>query len=718
MTLKDISTRITNAQKLAETDPAAALDTNRDLFLDIARQNEVFIVPEENVPAEALSSKQFRPYISPAQDNDPRLFLRIFSHEDVAKSFSEKALVNQYTAIDGVELMQLARFYFLRGVYGFLLNDGLAWTVMSFHDFLSGCITEIIGDQTMANPEFIALIQLINMVRQNWYYKIAAGRQTVIDAHKPEVLFLLDPETTKKVGGPDLILEEMTIPKLLQLASMPDDAVVRIRTAKLNAKVSPDMFRAALCAAGVGPNSSDSTDLDFHSDTIALDFCIKDFDGLSDTAARDAQLASLPAPSEDKHSTAGGRRRISSLRGIFSRFFAKFKPKRAAAPEPSPDNQEQQPVDNNKGTELKAQKPLQLPSGGLVAGFFCAVAVLLILVSLMFNALKPTPLENLQKAIELGDYSQLADDYAACVKKDPSAEATLLPLMSADLQMHVDDYAADRCSAEELSLVVRAYQGIPAMKASTDSAYQTAAALELSKRCYKGGLLETSIFARLEAWRSIIDSDIGSLKAMQENLAQNQERYRQTAFVEIMDLPPKTALSNLYLLQSYYPDDKEIASKISDVLADAFSVSGGSNQQGGSSGPSPESAPQYISIQSVRYEMVDYVGTTDLHIAWENTSGHTIDRIVFTVCPVDATGATLNTTVDNGDGLYSKYLAVAEGPFESGTSMPDNLFWPSAWVNPSISGIHIVSIAISITGLEPVTISGSALSELYLERTN
>ena len=71
MTLKEVAQRIQVSQQQAERDPAGALKKNRDLFLDLIRQDQAFIIPEAVVSQEALEQKLFRPYIAPAQEGDP-----------------------------------------------------------------------------------------------------------------------------------------------------------------------------------------------------------------------------------------------------------------------------------------------------------------------------------------------------------------------------------------------------------------------------------------------------------------------------------------------------------------------------------------------------------------------------------------------------------------------------------------------------------------------
>ena len=93
MTLEQFNQQISDVQKVAASNPEEAITKNKALFIEFAQQDGAFVVLDGALPLSA-----------PAQDGDPRLFLRVFSHEEAAQVFVEKRGGGQVTAIDGVEI--------------------------------------------------------------------------------------------------------------------------------------------------------------------------------------------------------------------------------------------------------------------------------------------------------------------------------------------------------------------------------------------------------------------------------------------------------------------------------------------------------------------------------------------------------------------------------------------------------------------------------------
>lgn len=691
MTLKEITQRISDAQRMAEQNPASALEQNLDLFIDIARQDSIYIVPSAAIPAETLDSKLFAPYAAPARDGDPRMFLRIFSHDDPAYVFSERSLgTRQAVELDGIEMMQLAKFYFLRGHYGFLLNDGLAWAAISFPDFLKGCFSEkILGDEELARPEFVSLVQVINMVRQGSYYQMVLARQVLKDAHKAETLFFLDQSVKSRFNGAEYVFEELNMAKLLQQANAPDGARINIRTDKIRCQVSSGMLRAAFCATGI-TEREEALPLDFHTDSIALDFGFRDLEG--NPGMQDLKLASLPEPNETAESPKG--KRYEPLTTRITAFLDFLKRRKQAKAEVLTPDEDPSPE------EKKPCRKARLSTAMMVKGFSLA-AFLMVAAFLFSNWTKPTPLEEITRSIEAGNYTGIADLYESCVKADSSNQGILLPLMSQDLSDKLGAYAGDECTAAELAEVIDAYEGISAMRQTCSSVYTQAAALEVSKLAYQQGLSELTILARLECWRGVIDPDTGSMAAMREDLDNHAEQYKASAFLEAGEMQPKAALSKMYMLQAFYPDDQDVLSEISNLQAKAFS------QQGSTAGavvPDMESSNaggSLIRVAGISTSTADIYGNVDLYIKWMNTSGREIEQIYFTVVPLDYRGNTLTTTVDNGDGLYSKFIAAmgtSMGPYADGYVAPDGFFWKDAWCNHSIVSVNLVEVSLFFTG--------------------
>jgi len=729
VTLSEITRRITEAQRLAEQNPAAAVEQNRALFVDLARQDESYIVPVAPVSDDALASKNFRPYAAQAQEGDPRVFLRVFSHEDAADAFAKKAGSGQYVRLDGVELMQIAKFYFMRGDYGFLLNDGLAWAAISFPDFLRGCFTDILGDATLARQEFIDLVQFINMVRQCDKYQMYYARQIVKDAQDPEKVFFLDQSMRDKFNGAEFVFEPLNIEKLLQLANTRSDAHLHIRTEKARSQVSPDMLRAVFHSTGLGHPLSE--DYDFHTDSITLDFSITDFEG-TNAAAQHVQLAELPRPQEEipdsgtvesEKKPFNGKGLLSALKGLFLKR-GKKTPDTTTEEESvtslngvEPLGQEGEPPKQAEKAEKAPQQEEKAPScilkilsPKLFIGLFFVVMFAIIATFIISLLLKEPPVEDLQKSIAQSEYTDIASRYNDCVKDDAANKEVLLPLMAQDLQTKLSSYAADELPATDLAEAINAYSKIPAMKEVCGTVYTKAQALEESKIAYQNGLMETSILSRLEAWRSVIADDTGSQAAMKKNLEQNSDVYKTSAFLEGDNMAPKSALSKMFLLQTYYPDDPAVSEKIASLQAEAFAqtqqtVPGAAVQPQTPSVVGFENAPIHINQLTTKTSIT--TGETDLYISWTNTSGKAIEQIYFTVAPLDAAGNTVATTVDNGDGLYSKFLAAMDtsmGPFENGYTLPDDSYWKDAWTNFSITSARLVEVSISYVG-EPVPVT-------------
>lgn len=699
MTLNEITQRIGDTQRLAEHDPASALEQNLGLFIDIARQDSIYIVPSAAIPADTLASKTFSPYAAPAQEDDPRLFLRIFSHDDPAYVFSERSLGSpQAVELDGVEMMQLARFYFLRGLYGFLLNDGLAWAAISFPDFLKGCFSEkILGDEKLARPEFIALVQVINMVRQGDHYKMVLARQMLKDAQKAETLFFLDQAAKSRFNGPEYVFEELNMAKLLQQATAPEDARINIWTGRTRCQVSAGMLRAAFCAAGITEQERDPS-LDFHTDSIALEFGFRDLEG--NPAAQDLKLASLPGPNETAARPKGKSSKACAAR--VAAFWAGLKKGiRTKAARLTPD------TDLSPKEERPRKRP-KLSSALMVKGFFLA-AFLMVVVFFLTSLAKPTPIKEATSSIEAGNYAGIAALYESCVKVDSSNRDILIPLMSQDLSDKLAAYAADECTATELAEAIDAYRSIPAMEQACSSAYNQAAALETSKLAYQQGLSEFTILARLECWRGVIEADTGSMAAMRDALAKNAEQYKASAFIEAEEMQPKAALSKMYMLQTFYPDDQDVLSEITMLQANAFHQQGSAMEATVPDNEPVSAGDSLIQVSGISTSPAGIYGNVNLYIKWMNTSGKDIEQIYFTLVPLDYRGSELATTVDNGDGLYSKFIAAMDagmGPYADGYVAPDDFYWKDAWSNHSIVSAKLVEVSIFFVGENaPVTIS-------------
>lgn len=709
MTLKEVAQRIQVSQQQAERDPAGALKKNRDLFLDLIRQDQAFIIPEAVVSQEALEQKLFRPYIAPAQEGDPRLFLRVFSHLDPATVFAEQQGQNQVCEIDGVELVQLAKTYFLRGTYGFLLNDGSAWTAIAFPDLLTEFYKEILGDESLGRPEFISLIQFINMVRQNYAYNIQAGRPAVYDVeNRTQARFTDKPNDIWSSEG-DWVYEDCKLEHLMMASGASNDTFIHIKTAKCDMRIQPAYLRAALCAAGMGDRLT-QPDLNFHTESIALDYRMQDFD--LERFPLQCELAELPRlddepepePPATEEPPKKKEKPKAQMPGFIALLLAKFKNlgKEEPPKEPAEDVLDVPPEETlteEKPPEPELEKKRYNLDPKLMVKLFFGAAFLIILVAVIMQVMKPTPIDDLKEAVEAGNTAAAVELYDECISRDPECREELLQLFAADLQASLDGYAADTVTANQLAEKINNYKTISVLQEKCDAAYLQASDLEQSKTNYNKGLVETSMVARLTAWRGVIIEDIGSMTAMKNALETNADLYKGLMFEEIKGMDRGPALSALMLLQSYYPNDKDVVDNIQDWRDQMAAQQIPDSVDGPPAGTgSQEDWPITMGEISVQYNGTGY----DLYIPWQNTSGRPMNGPLFAVTALDADGVPVVSTIVKEDGTsfsYSQYVADAgPGPYEDGFVWPETAYWENVWVTDQrIESVRLDSISINYT---------------------
>lgn len=703
MTLKEVAQRIQASQGQAEQDPAGALKKNRDLFLDLIRQDQAFIIPEAVVSQEALEQKLFRPYIAPAQEGDPRLFLRVFSHLDLATVFAEQQGHNQVCEIDGVELVQLAKSYFLRGAYGFLLNDGSVWTAIAFPDLLTDFYKEILGDESLGRPEFISLIQFINMVRQNYAYNIQVGRPAVYDVeNRTQTRFTDKPNDIWSSEG-DWVYEDCKLEHLMMASGASNDTFIHIKTAKCDMRIQPAYLRAALCAVGMGDRRT-QPDLNFHAESIALDYRMQDFD--LERFPLQCELAELPRldepepePSVPEEPPKKKEKPKAKRPDFIALLLSKFKkPDKEELPE-EPAEEVMDVPPEKKTPEPEPEKKKYNLDPKLMVKLFFGAAFLIILVAVIIQLMKPTPIDDLKDAMEAGNTVGAVELYNECITHDPECREELLQLFAADLQASLDGYADDTVTANQLAEKINNYKTIQVLQEKCDAAYLQASALEQSKINYNKGLVETSMVARLTVWRGVIPEDIGSMTDMKNALETNADLYKSLMFEEVKGMDRGPALSALMLLQSYYPNDKDVVDNIQtwrEQMATQQIPDSVDDPPTGTG--SQDDWPITMGEISVRYNGTGY----DLYIPWQNTSGRPMNGPLFSVTALDADGAAVVSTIVGEDGMpfsYSQFVADAgQGPYEDGFVWPETAYWNNAWVTDQrIESVRLDSISVNYT---------------------
>lgn len=161
--MADLDQRVLEIQALAQTDQAAALRETQVLFFNLVQKDSIFIVPMRTLKPELFQKRAFRPFTAPIEEGSEDTYIRIFSDRNlVAKFVMEHDIDPTCVAeLSGIELIQLAKYWFVRGTDGFILNEGAKWIAITLPDFLKIIYDELLGQPQKYNQEFVDLIRFI-----------------------------------------------------------------------------------------------------------------------------------------------------------------------------------------------------------------------------------------------------------------------------------------------------------------------------------------------------------------------------------------------------------------------------------------------------------------------------------------------------------------------------------------------------------------------------
>ena len=109
------------------------------------------------------------PLISPASSDTKNLYLRLFSHSELAEKYIRRTGTSyqEHTLLD---ILQISRWAFLGGAYGFVLNEGDRWIRITIPELLSLFFSRIYGDGSLCEQTCTEAITFVNEVRRNGSY--------------------------------------------------------------------------------------------------------------------------------------------------------------------------------------------------------------------------------------------------------------------------------------------------------------------------------------------------------------------------------------------------------------------------------------------------------------------------------------------------------------------------------------------------------------------
>lgn len=198
MTLDRVDQMVYEIQDAAATNSDKAISLRNDLFTLLLKRDEFYLVPAvPNEDQSLIQQKVFRPLASPATSDDPHMYLRVFSDPELARKAGTPVLFTS------MELIQLIKFWFLRGVSGILLNDGAAWLVIPI-PALSDLFCDIAGIQG-SDSDYVAIVELANDIRINSFSRILCQNtgHSMIFVHEADAIEGAVPATMKNLFSVD-----------------------------------------------------------------------------------------------------------------------------------------------------------------------------------------------------------------------------------------------------------------------------------------------------------------------------------------------------------------------------------------------------------------------------------------------------------------------------------------------------------------------------------
>jgi len=160
ISLENVSQAILALQNM-DMDADMLLQKTKEFFFLLFQEDSFFIIAADaSVSDDALQNKAVLPYTASITPEGNAQYLRLFSHKDAAMQYlSELKLPEKNCVpISSLETVQLAKFWFLRGVRGFVLNDGSPWVAISFPDYLQMVFQNLLEAPEMYQQEYVDFI--------------------------------------------------------------------------------------------------------------------------------------------------------------------------------------------------------------------------------------------------------------------------------------------------------------------------------------------------------------------------------------------------------------------------------------------------------------------------------------------------------------------------------------------------------------------------------
>lgn len=655
--------------------------------------------------------------------NDTGRFLRIYTHEDLAKCYIEKRDGLNILSVSVVESIQLAKTFFLKGGNGFILNEGDKWISISFADYLELFFQRIKSEEDMFNRKCANVISLLNEITFNNNFVALMNNKELANIDGYCYVFSKDIDNTEfiKEGG-EFSLQPLGISDLFDLTSdlyviTTDDKVSYAKSLIFDA-LSYCGYDESSDLAFIEQKPFKESEADWHTTDISLNFYKKDsIEEVVDDSAIEEETEDI-AFTDNVQEKEDVLEEISQQLSLKERFnnnvllsikhkvsllqnkmtdrkhnrWLFFKKKDSAIQitdlennddikidKKSSDNMEENPCDNIEQSKHSHRinkfklKPKMSMKKSIIALFVLAILGCIGVSLIQYNNYNRA-YESFCSFIDSSDYGN-----AYAIYNEENLHAKADEYIKDNLNKKLLSYANDEISIEALKASMQSLANFPTMQQELEVARLTATKLENSKNAYKAGVDAASIYDKLDNWRQVIELDAINYAVVQDDVKQNQLDYESELKKDIEYYSTRIrdyAKARYEVLVYWYPE--------SDVADEWF-------------GKFQSDNTSLLSIYPIVIYDIDVNQSVDsywnLKISWKNKSVKTIQSIRFSLVAVDEQGNIM--VCSDYQGSWTVFDALDPHRYEPGDGSFDKDYrWSKAFYGSLLADVRLTGVYI------------------------
>lgn len=635
---EQLSQFIVAMQKTAATDESEAKKKLESLFAELMEQNCFYVIAESgNQPDTA-----FLPYIAPVQEGADLQMIRIYCTAEEANRYINSNKDLRAIRLETVQMVQFAKYWFLRGVFGFMLDDGNVWCAIQLEDFIRIFWTDLVGDSSKVSPHYVPLIQFARDLhlqkrsdiifleiqrekRAMTYYLVGESESTEVFS---EAALITMNEQASVVIECEPYHIETTVVELREAFRITEEAFLSLQPV--------EMLPAGKLFDG-------SKDYPFLNSEAGLIFSYKE---------KESVLISEPVAAP-----------LNTPKSKVQRHLPKFK--------------------------LPA-----IPFKKWIIGAFAAIFIFVVLLFTVREIGAASANRMFSAKMATGEYQQAVEIYEENKHKN-----RFVQMANAKAEDEVgaiyNSFISGDVSAQEAIANIQTLSQIPGQKDLMLDKIAKINAIDKSRQAFELGCNASKSMERLYDWSFVIPEDTANYQAVQDELAAAGNKYLINAlhYIDALVQANDIGMAKAYLLvlDKLFPQTESILKRLESL--EGVTASKLPDIEGMiSSSVNPSKVP--VAIHQIHASSPTVDGAVDLFIEWKNTGTKAISEIDFYVIPYNEEGIAVSTR----DGSYSMYCARDLGPYKVGQGTPSDTWkWTQVWYNSNIKSVAIQQIIIIYT---------------------